>query len=163
MTRSKVTLYVSDEEKRQLETEAEENDQTVSAYGKQLLDRGRMAEAEESLPSRTDVEAALERTIETTIAEYHDELLDAVRKASVYSIANYELDAHTADASGALRQDTFGAGRRRTHAPLSEHSEAMADDSATADDEQAADTDGSQADDGDGEPVASLGDLRSRE
>ena len=131
MTRSKVTLYVSDEEKRQLETEAEENDQSVSAYGKQLLDRGRMAEAEESLTSRTDVEAALERTIESTVAEYHDALLAAVEKASVYSIADYELTASTAGASGALRQDTFATGRRRTHTPLSDHEETMADDSTT--------------------------------
>ena len=131
MTRPKITIYVSEEEKRQLESEADENDQAISEYGKQLLDRGRMAEAEETLTSRTDVEAAIERTIEETIAEYQEDLLAAVEKSSVYSIANYELDATTADASGATRQDTFATGRRRTHTPLSEHEETMAADSAS--------------------------------
>jgi hypothetical protein len=90
-----------------------------------------MAEAEETLTSRTDVEAAIERTIEETIAEYQEDLLAAVEKSSVYSIANYELDATTVDASGAIRQDTFTTGRRRTHTPLSEHEETMTADSAS--------------------------------
>jgi hypothetical protein len=139
MSRSKVTLYVSDEEKRQLETEAEENDQSVSAYGKQLLDRGRMAEAEESLTSRTDVEAAIERTIQQTTEDYHADLLNAVEKAAVYSIANYELAAGSSGfgAPGSTRQDTFATGRRRTHRPLDTHRDARA---ASAEVKDSADT-----------------------
>ena len=128
---TRLQIYVEESTKTQLEREAEEQGTSVSTYAAQLLDRGRTAQAEESLTSRTDVEAELERTIEESIASYHDELLDAVRKASVYSIANYELDATIADASGATRQDTFSTGRRRTHTPLSEHDETMAADSAT--------------------------------
>ena len=59
----------------------------------------------------------------------------------MYSIANYELDATTADASGATRQDTFDTGRRRTHTPLSEHEEMMAVDSATDPDPDESDDD----------------------
>ena len=132
---TELSTYVDSETKQQLKREADEKGITLSTHTAQLIDRGRMAEAEESLTSRTDVEAALERTIESTVAEYHNELLDAVRKASVYSIANYELDAVTSDASGALRQDTFATGRRRTHTPLSDHEETMADDSTTETDQ----------------------------
>ena len=131
---TELSTYVDAETKAQLQREADERDITLSTHTAQLIDRGRTANAEESMTSRTDVEAALERTIEESIASYHDELLDAVRKASVYSIANYELDATTADASGATRQDTFATGRRRTHTPLSEHNETMAADSATESD-----------------------------
>ena len=135
MTRERLTIYLDGETKRQLASEADDRDMTNSERGAHLLDRGRMAEAEESLTSRTDVEAALERTIESTVAEYHDALLDAVRKASVYSIADYELTASTAGASGATPQDTFATGRRRTHTPLSDHEETMADDSTTETDQ----------------------------
>ena len=132
---TELSTYVDSETKQQLKREADEKGITLSTHTAQLIDRGRMAEAEESLTSRTDVEAALERTIESTVAEYHNELLDAVRKASVYSIANYELDAVTSDASGAIRQDTFATGRRRTHTPLSDHEKTIADDSTTESDQ----------------------------
>ena len=132
---TELSTYVDSETKQQLKREADEKGLTLSTHTAQLIDRGRMAEAEESLTSRTDVEAALERTIESTVAEYHNELLDAVRKASVYSIANYELDAVTSDASGAIRQDTFATGRRRTHTPLSDHEKTIADDSTTESDQ----------------------------
>lgn len=160
---TELSTYVDSETKQQLKHEADEQGITLSTYTAQLIDRGRMAEAEESLTSRTDVEAALERTIETTLAEYQEDLLDAVRKASVYSIADYELTAHTADASGALRQDTFAAGRRRTHTPLSEHEAANEADSTTDDTENDTDAaDENQPDDG-GPAIGSLQDLRSRE
>ena len=142
---TELSTYVDAETKAQLQREADERDITLSTHTAQLIDRGRTANAEESMTSRTDVEAALERTIEESIASYHDELLDAVRKASVYSIANYELDATTADASGATRQDTFATGRRRTHTPLSEHEATVAVDSATG-------SDPDESDDADPEP-----------
>ena len=138
---TELSTYVDAETKAQLQREADERDITLSTYTARLIDRGRTANAEESMTARTDVEAALERTIEESIASYHDELLDAVRKASVYSIANYELDATIADASGATRQDTFSTGRRRTHTPLSEHEETMAVDSATDPDPDESDDD----------------------
>ena len=160
MSRSKVTLYVSDEEKRQLETEAEENDQSVSAYGKQLLDRGRMAEAEESLTSRTDVEASIERTIQETTEEYHADLLDAVEKAAVYSIANYELAASSTGfgAPGSTRQDTFATGRRRVHRPLDTHRDAH--ENSAEEGESGSDSTGSKESSEDSEGLVS--DIRSR-
>jgi hypothetical protein len=130
---TRVQLYVEESTRDQLKREAEDRDLTLSTYLHRLVDRGRDEELQADLTDRTDVEARLEQTIEESIASYHDELLDAVRKASVYSIANYELDAGTSgfDASGATRQDTFATGRRRTYTPLSEHHETMAADSAT--------------------------------
>ena len=133
---TRFTIYVSEEEKRQLEQEADERDMTASSYGAHLLDRGRMAEAEESMTSRTDAEAAIERVVQETLAQYHDDLLAAVEKSSVYSIANFELLAGTDgfDVSGARRNDLFSTGRRRTHTPLSNHDETMAADSTTEND-----------------------------
>ena len=130
---TRVQLYVEESTRDQLKREAEERDLTLSTYPHRLVDQGRDEELQADLTDRTDVEARLERTVEESIASYHDELLDAVRKASVYSIANYELDASTTgfDASGSTRQDTFATGRRRTHTPLSEHEETMVADSAT--------------------------------
>ena len=142
---TRLQIYVEESTKTQLEREAEEQGTSVSTYAAQLLDRGRTAQAEESLTSRTDVEAALERTIEETIASYHADLLDAVRKASVYSIANYELDATTTDASGALRQDTFETGRRRTRTPLSDH----LDTDETEGEESGTDDESNEGDSGD--------------
>jgi hypothetical protein len=108
-----------------------------------------MAEAEESLTSRTDAEAAIERTIQETVAQYHDDLLAALEKSSVYSIANFELLAGTDgfDVPGARRNDLFSTGRRRTHTPLSDHDETMADDSTTENDtEPGSESPGSDSD-----------------
>jgi hypothetical protein len=126
MSRERLTIYLDSETKAQLAREADERDMTRSEYGAHLLDRGRMAEAEESLTSRTDVEAAIERTIQETTEEYHADLLDAVQKAAVYSIANYELAASSTGfgAPGSARQETFATGRRRTHRPLDTHRDA---------------------------------------
>ena len=126
MSRERLTIYLDSETKAQLAREADERDMTRSEYGAHLLDRGRMAEAEESLTSRTDVEAAIERTIQETTEEYHADLLDAVEKAAVYSIANYELAASSTGfgAPGSTRQDTFATGRRRVHRPLDTHRDA---------------------------------------
>jgi hypothetical protein len=136
MTHDKsLTTYVDSETKTQLKREADERGLSFAAYLRQLIDRGRMAEAEESLTSRTDAEAALERVVQQTLSEYHDDLLAAVEKSSVYSVANFELLAGTDGfgVSGARRNDVFSTGRRRTHTPLSEHEETMADDSTTDD------------------------------
>lgn len=105
-----------------------------------LIDRGRTAEAEDSLTSRTDAEAAIERIVQETVEEYHADLLAAVEKASVYSTANFELLVGSPgfDVSGATRQDAFQSARQRTHTPLSEHDETMTADSATETDEDTA-------------------------
>jgi len=129
---TRFTIYVDADTKKQLEREADERDMTASSYGAHLLDRGRMAEAEESLTSRTDAEAAIERVVKETVEDYHADLLGALEKSSVYSIANFELLAGSAgfDVPGARRNDAFQTGRRRTHTPLSDHDDATTADSA---------------------------------
>jgi hypothetical protein len=130
-----ITAYVNETTKSELQREADERDMSFSSYLLHLIDRGRTAEAEEHLTSRTDAEAAIERVVQETVEDYHADLLAALEKSSVYSIANFELLAGTDgfDVSGARRDDVFSTGRRRTHTPLSEHSETMAADSATDD------------------------------
>ena len=105
---TELSTYVDAETKAQLQREADERDMTLSTYTARLIDPGRTANAEESMTARTGVEAALERTIEESIASYHDELLDAVRKASVYSIAT---------TSSTQRQPTLRGRLERTPSP----------------------------------------------
>jgi hypothetical protein len=67
----------------------------------------------------------------------------------VYSIANFELLAGTDgfDVPGARRNDLFSTGRRRTHTPLSDHDETMADDRTTENDtEPGSESPGSDSD-----------------
>jgi len=132
-----LTTYVESETKAQLKREADERDMTLSSYLIHLIDRGRMAEAEENLTSRTDAEAAIERVVKETVEDYHADLLAALEKSSVYSIANFELLAGSAgfDVSGARRDDVFSIGRRRTHTPLSDHDDATTADSAAGEPE----------------------------
>jgi len=160
MSRERLTIYLDSETKAQLAREADERDMTRSEYGAHLLDRGRMAEAEESLTSRTDVEAAIERTIRETTEEYHADLLDAVEKAAVYSIANYELDAGSSGfgAPGSTRQDTFATGRRRVHRPLDTHRDAR--ESSAEEGESGSDSTGSEESSEDSGGLVS--DIRSR-
>ena len=128
-----ITAYVDETTKSQLKREADERDMTFSSYLLHLIDRGRTAEAEDSLTSRTDAEAAIERVVQETVEDYHADLLDALEQASIYSTANFELLAGTSgfDVPGATRQDAFQTARQRTHTPLSEHDETMTDDSTT--------------------------------
>ena len=128
-----ITAYVNETTKSQLKREADERDMTFSSYLLHLIDRGRTAEAEDSLTSRTDAEAAIERVVQETVEDYHADLLDALEQASIYSTANFELLAGTSgfDVPGATRQDAFQTARQRTHTPLSEHDETMTDDSTT--------------------------------
>jgi len=131
-----ITAYVDETTKSQLKREADERDMTFSSYLLHLIDRGRTAEAEDSLTSRTDAEAAIERVVQETVEDYHADLLDALEQASIYSTANFELLAGTSgfDVPGATRQDAFQTARQRTHTPLSEHDETMTDDSTTGPD-----------------------------
>ena len=160
MSRERLTIYLDSETKAQLAREADERDMTRSEYGAHLLDRGRMAEAEESLTSRTDVEGAIERTIQETTEEYHADLLDAVEKAAVYSIANYELAAGSSGfgAPGSTRQDTFATGRRRVHRPLDTHRDAR--ESSAEEGESGSDSTGSEESSEDSGGLVS--DIRSR-
>jgi hypothetical protein len=160
MSRERLTIYLDSETKAQLAREADERDMTRSEYGAHLLDRGRMAEAEESLTSRTDVEGAIERTIQETTEEYHADLLDAVEKAAVYSIANYELAAGSSGfgAPGSTRQDTFATGRRRVHRPLDTHRDAR--ESSAEEGESGSDSTGSEEASEDSGGLVS--DIRSR-
>jgi len=144
---TRVQMYVEESTRDQLQREADERDLTLSTYLYRLVDRGRNEELQQKVVSENDVEARLEQTIEDTIAEYHDDLLDAVRKASVYSIANYELDAYTDDAPGAIRRDTFATGRQRTHTPLSEHFDTGEGDGSEGDQEPDSDDENDLLDD----------------
>jgi len=131
-----ITAYVDETTKSQLKREADERDMTFSSYLLHLIDRGRTAEAEDSLTSRTDAEAAIERVVQETVENYHADLLDALEQASIYSTANFELLAGSSgfDVPGAARQDAFQTARQRTHTPLSDHDETMAADSTTGPD-----------------------------
>lgn len=153
---TRFTIYVDADTKKHLEREADEKGMTASSYGAHLLDRGRMAEVEENLTSRTDAEAAIEHVVKETVEDYHADLLAAVEKSSVYSIANFELLAGTSgfDVSGARRDDVFSTGRRRTHTPLSEHDETMDADSATENNQAKSESDAE--DEGDSRERGSL-------
>lgn len=125
----RITIYVSDEEKRHLEAEAEEAGESVSSYVYKLMQRQRKAEAVDQ--AATDLSA--EEKIESMVADARDEIeqvADDIRdlnaRAGVYSVANFELLKHSFP--DAQRADALSTGARRLRQPISEHPTAGGDD-----------------------------------
>jgi hypothetical protein len=144
MTRDTViSVYVSENEKSHLKSEANEEGETLSSYVYKLAQAERKRRGVEK--AATDLSA--EERIEALIADATDTLEEIAKdtkdlnaRAGAYSVANFELLKQ--NHPDARRKEVLQTGSRRLRYPLEEHDDLQATAESDADrDDQDDDSD----------------------
>jgi hypothetical protein len=134
---NQLTIYVEDDIKQELERNADEEDQTISTYAANLLERQLQADATDQIEREQNAEERLNELIAlgkdeltqmgTEIADLQQDIRELHAKTGVYAVANWEV----------LKQ-SVGDDERR--AALSTGSQRLRDDRDPADAEPADET-----------------------
>jgi predicted transcriptional regulator len=116
---TKLTLYVEDETKTELQARADQADQSLSAYLRTALHRDLQREAQDELASEIRAEERIQELITSGIERMErtaDQIADMNAKMGVYSVANFELLKQ--DYKDATRRDALSTGARRLRQDL---------------------------------------------
>lgn len=134
---NQLTIYVEDDLKQELERNSDEEDQTVSTYAANLLERQLQADATDQIEREQNAEERLNELIAlgkdeltqmgTEIADLQQDIRELHAKTGVYAVANWEV----------LKQSVDDDERR---AALSTGSHRLRDDRDPADAEPADET-----------------------
>lgn len=134
---NQLTVYIEDDIKQELERNAAEEDQTVSTYAANLLERQLQADATDEIEREQNAEERLNELIAlgkdeltqmgTEITELQQDIRELHAKTGVYAVANWEV----------LKQGVDDEERR---AALSTGSQRLRDDCDPADAEPATET-----------------------
>lgn len=111
---ARISLYVTDETKRDLERRADDEDMSLSNYLRKLIDRQRVMEAENEVSAQTRATERLQRLIdegETELRSVSDDIRDMNAKMGAYAIAAFELQAE--DHEQAAIRDALRTGAQR--------------------------------------------------
>lgn len=133
-------MYVSAEEKKHLETEADEAGETLSSYCYKLMQQQREREGLDKAATDLNAEERIERTIAEatdTFEEIAGDIRDMNARAGAYSVANFELLKE--NYPDARRREVLQTGARRLRYPLEEHADLS--DQGETDDAQNGDSD----------------------
>lgn len=117
-------MYVSAEEKKHLETEADEAGETLSSYCYKLMQAQREREGLDKAATDLNAEERMLRLLadgEERLEEIAEEIKDINARAGAYSVANFELLKQ--DYPDAKRRDVLETGARRLRYPLEEHAD----------------------------------------
>ena len=141
---NQLTVYIEDDLKQELERNATEEDQTVSTYAANLLERQLHADATDQIEREQNAEERLNELIAlgkdeltqmgTEITELQQDIRELHAKTGVYAVANWEV----------LKQGVDDDARR---AALSTGSQRLRDDHDPADAEPVGETDETAATD----------------
>jgi hypothetical protein len=152
-----ISVYVSESEKNHLQSEANEEGETLSSYVYKLAQAERKRRGVEK--AATDLSA--EERIEALIAEAKEDLTEIAQdtkdmnaRAGAYSIANFELLKQ--NYPDARRKEVLETGARRLRYPLEDHD--ITDDT---DDQEDGDQDNSGSHGSDGK-ASSVDELLDR-
>jgi len=129
MTRdNKVSVYVTDKEKRRIQREANEADMSVSAYILASLEDRWTNEDIAVTAERTKVEERVERiTTQATdemeamleqMEQRNDQMADMVARSAVYSIGNFEALKYSQKLPEEVKTNALKIGSRRLREPL---------------------------------------------
>lgn len=124
----RISLYVTEERKHDLERRAESEDVALSKYLNQLIDRQMQMEAEDEVSAQTRATEQLQRVIDEGQRDLRDVANDVRTlnaKAGVYAIAAFELVKQ--DHQQAEIRDAISTGSRRLRDDV-DPSEAVPDD-----------------------------------
>lgn len=91
---AKISLYVTEDRKRDLERRADDVDMGLSPYVDRLIDRQLVAEAENEVSAQTRATERLQRVIEEGERQIRDattDLREMQAKTGAYAIANFEF------------------------------------------------------------------------
>ena len=134
---NQLTVYIEDDLKQELERNAEDEDQTVSTYAANLLERQLQTDATDQIEREQNVEERLNELIAlgkdeltqvgTEITELQQDIRELHAKTGVYAIANWEV----------VKQGVDDEARR---AALSTGSKRLRDDRDPADAEPTGET-----------------------
>jgi hypothetical protein len=134
---NQLTIYVEDDIKQELERNADDEDQTVSTYAANLLERQLQTDATDQIEREQNAEERLNELIAlgkdeltqmgTEIADLQQDIRELHAKTGVYAVANWEV----------LKQSVDDDERR---AALSTGSQRLRDDRDPADAEPANET-----------------------
>lgn len=134
---NQLTVYIEDDLKQELERNADEEDQTVSTYAANLLERQLQSDATDQIEREQNAEERLNELIAlgkdeltrmgTEVAELQQDIRELHAKTGVYAVANWEV----------LKQGVDDDARR---AALSTGSQRLRDDCDPAEAEPAGET-----------------------
>lgn len=141
-----LSIYVTEDEYREIKHEAEQNGESLSGYALRLVRQARRADQLEATADEFDVEARLEELVRDATADVEAAaaaLRDMQARMGVYTIANFILQNR--EYPDPLRREALQNGHERLRLPWEEHDAAI--DLANA---PATDTDDDDDDDDDG-------------
>jgi hypothetical protein len=90
----KISLYVTQERKNEIERQAEQEDVSISAYLNRLIARQLVREAEDEVAAETRAAERLQQVIDRgtrQLRDATDDLREMQAKTGVYAIANFEF------------------------------------------------------------------------
>jgi hypothetical protein len=144
MRDNKLTFYVEDETKAELEARADDADQSISTYLRDMTLGHLRREAQDELASEVRAEERIQELISTGVERMErtaEQMADMQAKAGVYAAANFEL--MKTDHKDAQRRDALSTGARRlrqdvdaVHAELDDTAETATADGDATDDEK---------------------------
>lgn len=118
----RITIYVSEEEQKHLENEADAEGETLSSYLYKLIQEQRRREGADRAATETNAEERIEALIAEgteTLEEIAADIRDMNARAGAYSVANFEL--LKSNYPDARRKEVLETGARRLRYPLEEH------------------------------------------
>jgi hypothetical protein len=111
---ARISLYVTEDTKRDLERRADDEDLSLSNYLRKLIDRQRIMDAEDEVSAQTRATERLQRLIDEGTTEMRGvsaDIRDMNAKMGAYAIAAFELQARHHEQ--AEIRDALSTGARR--------------------------------------------------